>query len=126
MKRLLLGMFAVGLLTFSTGCCSWWWPWGCGYGGGYYGGGGGYYGGCPGGNCGVPPSGGQYAPPQQGTYYRGLDSVESVELNGPQVVPTPPVAYHSVTHEVEYPPVVHEPLFVPQTAMEPLQSLPTY
>ena len=83
MKRVLLSVFAVALLTMSTGCCSWWWPWGgrggaCGgyYGGGYYG-----SGACPGGNCGVPGGGGTYVQPQPGgAYYRGLDSVESVQF----------------------------------------------
>ena len=27
MKRLMLSLLAIGMLTFSTGCCSHWWPW---------------------------------------------------------------------------------------------------
>ncbi|MFQ5734388.1 MAG: hypothetical protein ACE5KM_20815 [Planctomycetaceae bacterium] len=122
MKRFLFSLLAVGLLCFSTGCCSWWWPWGY-YGHGNYGGG------CPGGNCGVAPGGGQFVPPQQGAYYPGLDSVESVQLNGPQTIPGPVTSaatYPAASYHAGYPPTAYEPAFVPRTAAGPLQSLPTY
>ena len=109
MKRSALVLLGVLAMSFSTGCCGWWWPGGhYGYSQGY---GTPYGGGCPGGNCGVNP--GQPFVPPQTSYYNSYDSVQTG-------VPIP------MTGPVTFAPAGYPTIAVPQTAAVPLDSLPTY
>jgi len=114
MKRSVFALLGLLAISFSTGCCGWWWP--CGYRG--YGPAYGVPqgGACPGGNCGVAP-GQQYVPPQT-SYYHSYDSVQSVQSG----VPAPEMVDGPVT----YAPMGYPTLAVPRTAAAPLDSLPTY
>jgi hypothetical protein len=116
MKRFAFAVLGVLAVSLSSGCCGWLWP--CGYSAGYpsrrY-----PAWGCPTGNCGVAPAPGtQYVPPQT-SHYRAYDSVHSVQMGPPETIDGP-VTYAPVGY-----PTVAVPA-VPEMAVAPLDSLPTY
>jgi hypothetical protein len=111
MKRFAFALLGVLAVSVSSGCCGWLWP--CrGYSAGYpYGGYGVPAGPCPTGNCGVAP-GTQYVPPQT-SHYRGYSSVQ---MGVPATIEGP----------VTYAPAGYPAIAIPETAVLPLDSLPTY
>jgi hypothetical protein len=116
MKRFAFAVLGVLAVTLSSGCCGWLWP--CGYSSGYPYRGYGYPStGCPTGNCGVAP-GTQYVPPHT-SHYRSYDSVQSVQMGVPETIDGP------VTYLPAGYPTVAIPA-VPELAVAPLDSLPTY